>query len=564
MDRCSAKARPSILIPVEPGGSSGRPDDEQCGSTLEGLGGHCMSRFVCQIHLARVVLLMALAAGSAHAEEVKTVLQVRLDRPDEQLTSLLALFKDSPAPHPAAALAMWREATGDPEILNKTQQALIAALNPEMVSELRTLEGASAYLVTDGDDQLGWELIIPADDGTWAALITAAVLTDGKAEPPLESGEVVDRLGPPGSWLVARQGSRLVLAANRDRLAKALARLDGDAEPLPKEGLKPGIRLRLNPEALANSDDWPAQAIGGGLSTLGIQELQTELRIEGDSFDIQVQTQLDPDANTSAVIDPAWLDAIPSENVSLAFAIAIDPEPSAWNRLFDVADRIEKVDPSRAKAAPIRPRLNLLANLAGIQPEVDLWPQLRGVSGFLLSDDQAQPLAALIAWHAKDEATAIRWHDVVFPRLGRVFGLNPTEEPGSLGRVAGQPLILERLGSTVRIGWGKPALTHSRKAMAAPEHSSGPSLRAAWDDQPISRFGAFWPGRAFRPSETDLAGPAISAAIADAPAVLWWGQSDLANATAYDQIRWGGLSATIQRALENLPRESPPDSATQD
>ncbi len=93
-----------------------------------------------------------------------------------------------------------------------------------MVRELRTLDGAVVGIGFDpGDGHVRWSAAIPRDDGTFAALATALALTDGAAEPPLD-GWAVDRLGPPGSPLMARSGAAVALAGTRGDLALALAR----------------------------------------------------------------------------------------------------------------------------------------------------------------------------------------------------------------------------------------------------------------------------------------------------------------------------------------------------
>lgn len=498
--------------------------------------------------------LLALAiTGTARGGDAPAALIVRFVRPDQQLDRFLALFEGAAVSHPAAALAAWRQATGDPDILSKGWQAAIAAQNPEMVRELRTLDDATLALGFDVRGWLRWNLAVPHDDGTLAALAPALALTDGASEPPL--GEAaVDRLGPPGSPLLARRDENVIVAGNRDGLADGLARLNDVADP-PE--IATGWLVRLDPEALAIASAPDARRIGAALIGLGVRDARAEVALEGDSFTATIATRLDPSACGNAMIDPSWLNAIPAKGVSAAFALAIDPAPETWDRLFAAADRVEKSDPTRADAVPLRARLNLLANAVGVRPEVEIWPQLRGISGFVTAEASGRLDGVLIALHATDEATATRWADRLLPRLARRIGAEPAEGAGSLGAIAGRPLLWERRGATVRIGWGEAVLARSREALANPDRSAGPGLRANWGDRPIGRFGAVWPGRPLLPRWRPPTGSPLANALVEAPPILWWGEPAGPDSKARDVIRWDGLRGTVHRLLDQLPLEVP-------
>ena len=68
-------------------------------------------------------------------------LTVQVSEPDRQLVEVLHLFDGLKAPSPASALARWKLAHPG-QGLSKAAEAGIAALNPEMVPELKQLEGA--------------------------------------------------------------------------------------------------------------------------------------------------------------------------------------------------------------------------------------------------------------------------------------------------------------------------------------------------------------------------------------------------------------------------------------
>ena len=142
-------------------------------------------------------------------------------------------------------MAGWKRARGDAGGLSKVTEALLALLNPANVRELRTLDGTELRLRFDPEGGRRWSAIVPADDGTFAALATAMALSGGASEVP-NGAASVDRLGPPGSALLGQSGASIVVAGRRDDLDEALGRL-----PLARIDMPPGVFLRLDPEALA-------------------------------------------------------------------------------------------------------------------------------------------------------------------------------------------------------------------------------------------------------------------------------------------------------------------------
>ena len=130
----------------------------------------------------------------------------RLVHPDRQAATILHLFEGCRVPHPAAALAAWKRATGDPKQLGKPIEAVISFFNPEMVREWGVLHEAEFQLRLDPEDgSARWRFAAPRDDGTLAALITALRLTGGGDEAPLADGRrAVERLGGPGAAVATR------------------------------------------------------------------------------------------------------------------------------------------------------------------------------------------------------------------------------------------------------------------------------------------------------------------------------------------------------------------------
>ena len=309
------------------------------------------------------------AASDEPAKPKPPALVVRPIRADQQLERLLNLFQGARAPHPAAALASWRQATGRHDGLSKVSQALLAFLNPQMVHELTLLEGAQAALDPTPQGGLPWWLVIPADDGTFAAIGTALALTDGLADSPLGTASV-DRLGPPGSPLLAhRAEGGVALAGDRPTLARALDhqnQCEADPKPIPPFLLESGWNASLNLQAL------PDPAADTTTTTSSFLRVAQALRQNGCQSIIVDAGLIEPEAlqgivtshfrepttraNPDLSLKPEWLDWIPSHHASAAIALALDPDDQAtWNRAFALADALEKLDPARAAQAPCAP-----------------------------------------------------------------------------------------------------------------------------------------------------------------------------------------------------------------
>ena len=504
-----------------------------------------------------VAAAVILGAGPARADDPpepapRPAVTIRLEGPDRQLGRFLGLFEGAKAPSPAAALAGWKRSAGGPRGLSKRGEAVIALFNPAMVPELRTLDGAEVAVGFDGEGRARWSATVPADDGTFAALATALALTDGAAEPPLGAAPV-DRLGPPGSALMARVGSSVVAAGTRADLRAALGRPSSTPAPAA-----PGLRFRLDPAALGDAGPLPRRRLAAALGALGCREIRGHAALDGEALALVVAGRWPDRPAPARALDPAWLDWFPADETIAAVALALDPRPEAWDAAFAAADRVDKADPARADLAPVRSRLNLLALAAGVRPEADLWPHLLGVSAGVA----AAPIdGALVALHLDGEAAAARVADRVLPRLAARFRLDaggPAEIDGArrLGRLAGRPLDVARRGATVLLAWGEPTLRDALEAGAHPRRSAGAALRPAPGSLPPRRAGVFWPGRL---PGLPAASP-LSFALKDAPPVLWSGGGD--GPGTHDELRWAGLRGAIHRFLDRLPMDPPPDRST--
>jgi hypothetical protein len=499
-------------------------------------------------------LLTASAPAEVELEARRPALSVRPIRPDLQLARFLALFEGSPYPHPAAALAAWKQGTGGHLSLGKSWEAAIAAFNPSMVRELRILD--SSELVVSLGQPRGWYLVVPEDDGTLAALASALVLTGGARDSAV--GKVpVDRLGPPGAAVLARWERGVVVAGRREELESALHALR-TARRTQVRGCDSGWTFQLDPQALGAPNDLLQARLAEGLRAIGCRSMEGFLALEGESLSAVVTANYAAPLTPTPSLDPEWLDLIPAEGTVAAVALAIDPRADAWDRLFTLADRLEKADPARAKTAPLRTRLNLLALSVGVRPEVDFWPRLRGLSLFLKASRPGRIDGALVALHTNDAGAAEALARDVLPRMARLLApdraaASDFSQATSLGIVLGQPLLVCRRERTVLIGWGAEALRAGLDAAAHAERSAGPCLRASWQTSRPQRAGAVWPGRLadVLPKASPL-GPFLD----HAPPVIWHGTN--IGPTSRDEVRLDGLRGVIRNALARLPQGPPP------
>lgn len=477
-----------------------------------------------------MVIGLALAGLAAGPESPPPALVVRPIRPDGQLEQLLALFEGAKAPHPAAALSAWRRATGRHDGLSKAAQAGVAALNPEMIAELRTLDSAEMDFWLEGD-QVRWCSLMPRDDGTLAAVATALALTDGQAEPPLD-GAAVDRLGPPGAPLMARTPKGgVALAGDLATLALALDRMGRPAEFDAPAG-QSGWWLSLVPERVGPDAPGWARQVAAALTGLGCRQARALARIDGDSLVVDLATTHPPATSGGPSLDPRWLEVIPSENVVAAVAAAVDP--ASLDRIFRAAEGVEKADPARAGAGPLRARLGLAARAAGATIERDLWPNLQGWTAWATADAAGRIDGAGLVLHARDTWAAERI-------LSRVA------EPICARLAARVALSRQRDDTTVQIAWG----------LAAPgggaHGSAATALRAGWTEAPPGRAGGFWPHRL----APRLTNEPTAAALREAPPMVWYGSEGVE--AGHDTIRWTGLAGMVRRYLDRLPMRFEPE-----
>jgi hypothetical protein len=497
------------------------------------------------------ILDVVATASPVFAADPTPAVTARVARPDEQGRRLLALFEGTRAHDPAAALAAWTHATGGQGGPGKPIRAVIAALNPAMIGESRVFDGAElAFGLDPATNRLRWRARLPSDDGTLNALAEALVLTDGAVEEPLDGAKVL-RLGRVGSPVAAQAPLGLALASSRDWLQIAMNPV---AVPTASEA-RNGLNLQLNPAGLRALTSVPGRRAATAVDALGFREAFGWLSLESDTLHFDLRASPGPGDRCGRGLDPGWLDVIPSRGVLAAGAIALDGAETSLAWAFAVLDRIDRSDPARAGLAPLRTRLNLMAAVAGVRPEVDLWPNLRGLTVALLDDGRGKIGGGVAALHTVDSDAAARVSETVLPRLSALY-----VRPGakavtvrSLPSVAGKPVEASVRGSCVLVGWGEGSLGRVFEAQDDPGRSAGRAIRAAWDGPAPQRAGAIWPGR-WR--SVAAPGSPLALALEEAPPIVWSGRTD--GAASRDVLTWSGLHGIVDRWLERLPLERPP------
>ena len=469
--------------------------------------------------LAGCLTLLSLGPIRAVEPPPRPLVTVRLVEPDREMDRLLSLFRGARAASPADALAAWKRASVEPKRLGKPLEALLAALNPAMGRELRSLDGATLTLPSL-TAPLPWTLVLPRDDGTFAALGSALVLTDGAEEPPLD-GVAVNRLGPPGSPLMTRVASGLTIAGTREAL-RPLSSPDSSVPPGQR-----ALRARIDLGALSGPDQGAWATVTRWVRATGWKTVDLDAGFVGPAW--QLRSTVDGiGGGPDHALEPGWLDLIPRDRAGAAVALSLDP--TAWDAGFALVDRAERAIPGHENVAPSRLRLGWLAQLTGVRREAEVIPHLRGVVAWAepAGPDPGSPRGVVAGFFDSEDAAA-----AVRRRLQTRPGLV------AIGR---GPILL--------LGSNEASLNATRDALDHPDRSAGVALRAGWGETPPQRAGWLWPGRwpGWVPTGTPLA-----EALATAPPVCWTGRD------AEDRVEWADLDGLVRRFLDRIPLQPPPD-----
>jgi hypothetical protein len=356
---------------------------------------------------------------------------------------------------------------------------------------------------------------------------------------------------------------------------------------VPRATSIPGLIFRVEPEGLFDSARGSlalcrAIELARGLgcrSTTGI------LRLVGDQARLELASNLDPACPLSReraarpTLDLDALAYLPASETAAFVSFAAGQGPAFWDGAFALADRLDRADPARAKLAPLRTRINLLATAAGAQLEAELWPHVQCVTSALLVNAQCadQSYRAVAILQLDEDAAASRVAADLLPRLASLARRDTwksrpdppgsTNVAGSTGlvtvqapvRIGGQPLQFAALGRRVLVGWGDRALESMFQAADRPEHSVRHGIEEAYtgsSSQPPGRLLCVWPGRVRLPLKgLDGTTPLVQC-LSQGPPIVWAGWN--IGGQARDLISWCGLNGLVRRFLEAIPLASKP------
>lgn len=544
---------------------------------------------VLRISILFLVLIATEMASSGTAAEVSPRLEpaarFKLIHPDVLAARVNQLFDGTRAPHPAAALSAWKRATHGQGRLGKPLEALIALFNPEMAHEWRSFDGAELTVWSTpepGDAKLlEWSVVVPRDDGNVAAALMAGRLTGGGLDEELihPEGAPVNRLGPPGAPLSTRIGRTLVIASSRRSLKRAVEELAPKEELSPNaksattaaDSESPGIRFKIDGRLLGCL---PTRINAGRvIAAFGPDTEEREIEgfatLEGNAARIRFHSSRPRVESSprlgSSPIDREWLGWIPRDEALAAAVARFDASPSTWDSLFLLIDRIEKSNSAKTGTMPFRTRFNVLLGAARVQPEVDFWPHLQGITVTVLGDRRrlGSVSGVLLALHIDDETSARKLAEVLAPRVADLYfrkpGESPTKSAGGirpLGEVGKRPVVIARRGRSVLVGWGEvDALADRLKPGSDLDRNARDLLPAQPGVFDASRLVLIWPGR-IGPRIPGVA-PASAAGrvMADAPPVVWTGRDDSATPPTEDAIVWRDLHQLVKNFLDTLPLE---------
>jgi hypothetical protein len=332
---------------------------------------------------------------------------------------VLDLFKQSPYSGPAQAVTAARASGIAPGGGNKTIEAVLSLFNPEMASNLGSLEKSVFSLEPNVlNKRIDWRFGVLNDDGTFDALVTALALDQSTSEPNF-AGRTIERLGP--NLVVARSQNEIYFGPDLKILHQGISTQSDVRIAELQSPLKSGLWLRSNPRK------WPASLGRNIQEFIALQALKrfsagsdVELRVFPWGESIQAECiDLLSDVPVSPV-QPSWLDrwepALRGRIMAQA-SFGLDPRKPFWNQFFTIATELERSIPGRERVASLRDRLNLAALLAKVSPETDLYPNLVGLTlGAVTPDDPRVPPTIVATLHTRDiKSTQTLVEKVVVP-----------------------------------------------------------------------------------------------------------------------------------------------------
>lgn len=493
------------------------------------------------------------------------IAEFRWIHPDQQLRSILSLFEGARYPHPAAVMTAWKAAKGEEGSLGKPLEAVITLLNPEMVTELRSMHQATLLLDLSPNGGWGWSAAVPSDDGTFSAVITAMTLTDGTVEEHLAGG-VVHRLGPRGSPLAWVRDKQIRIASTRELLTHEQER----NLPLPEiaAGLSGAVQLdalRSRVPVGASLSTWErtivksADAIKARYLSITVTAAESS-----DSSRVLVRGELaDPLGSQVETIRPEWLARLPWKRAAIVGSLGIEPSVSSWNRILELLDAVDRSTPERSGLAPLGVRVTLAAAAVGLRPEADLWAKALGLSFCAWGEVIADKVVPrwIITVHARDPEAAAQIGHVLTRRPANAAEKN---RDGFLPRLIALPS--DWLKNLVVRG-DRVILVSDQLALAAADEVDQAGAELPWPKSPpdvdpsrIQRMLMLEPERL--PSDWLARLPIVlRTAIAQGPRLQWAGGQ--IGDRSFDSITLSDLKPAVRRWLEAIPIPPKPPAPTQ-
>ncbi len=492
------------------------------------------------------------------ASELPPTLTVSFRQPDHQLQTMLGWFKGSQHRSPASVLASLRAHSGNPGILNKGVQAAIAMLNPEMIHEIRVLDGSVGKISFPPGASPTWWLRIPEDDGLVRTFASALSLGEGTQLPPSEPINLaVDRLGPAGAPLLIQQDQLVILGSESESLQKAISE-NRSVEQTTAEG----FCFELVSVPLSKLRQTDSNTVIQSLQTLGIQSITGRSSLNADGLQLDCRSRL---ANSSESAPKAQTEFYKdfmgrlSPGTVVAGVTALDPSGRSVRTLYSLGDRVLVSQGGKPGQIPLRTRVNLAAGALGLFPEQEIWPKVDGLGGSMAMD-QAKPVSALLALHTTEPEFAPLLAQKLAKTLRRVLSsgkpAQDRDEPGAdrdkigdlgilVGNASGKPIRISVDHGTIWVTWGtQQAEIAPNAAEAAPETVIVP--------EKATRLVQVWPGRLLIRNSFS---PEVCNSLELAPSMVWMGWQE--GAELVDQVRWGPLPPTIRAIVDTIPPLDP-------
>ena len=474
--------------------------------------------------------------------------------PDQQLATLLSWFQGSRYKSPAAALAAYRSKTQQPEVVPRGIQAIISILNPEMVRELEVLDGATFEISNTGGVSSDWSLVIPKDDEAIRTLATALAQHDGQELQPSDRLPTsLYQLGPPGSPFLTRFDGRTALGSDPESLRKLL---DRPLKPHPAKNsvilfhvATKGL-LFVKPNALSR--------IGMALEAVKFSTVSGSSLLNENGWLLETHTLL---------LDPNQANQLPTVNLLLTqvrenlpadvvfeFAFGLDRDGRTIEAIHRLGEEIIRALGSLRGEMPLRTRANLVANLLGFFPEVELWPRIDGIGGWVSTQGKEFTAAHLVLHTIEPGFTnplakrliktlqqLVQKDGSPKPKTELDLDLDFPEQPLVLGKLLGRRLSICIRTQNIFLTLGEPK-------PAGPTALTEEKITQGADQAPgANRSLKFWPGRLVA---TQGLSKEVARSLSEAPPVVWTGRRD--GSELIDHVHWSPLPPTIRTLVDTL------------